>query len=164
MVNLDMYEYNMVVFTMFSGQIMPVMSSYDSESELELSTWIDAFFDFFFIDSRKSFTSTLGGTMSSERKAISNYYVSGRERIKDQGRGTSKMMCTKTNDKLWQLSKTNIWTSLKGIICWPKCFYPLPLDLLPPIYTIEPHLYCILIAGENPHQFMLQNIDNVKDF
>ena len=71
MVNLDMYEYNMVVFTMFSGQIMPVMSSYDSESELELSTWIDAFFDFFFIDSRKSFTSTLGGTMSSERKAIS---------------------------------------------------------------------------------------------
>ena len=38
MVNLDMYEYNMVVFTMFSGQIMPVMSSYDSESELELST------------------------------------------------------------------------------------------------------------------------------
>lgn len=82
MVNLDMYEYNMVVFTMFSGQIMPVMSSYDSESELELSTWIDAFFDFFFIDSRKSFTSTLGGTMSSEGKAISNYYVSGRERIK----------------------------------------------------------------------------------
>ena len=81
MVNLDMYEYNMVVFTMFSGQIMPVMSSYDSESELELSTWIDAFFDFFFIDSRKSFTSTLGGTMSSEGKAISNYYVSGRERI-----------------------------------------------------------------------------------
>ena len=38
MVNLDMYEYNMVVFTTFSGQIMPVMSSYDSESELELST------------------------------------------------------------------------------------------------------------------------------
>ena len=162
MVNLDMYEYNMVVFTMFSGQIMPVMSSYYSESELELSTWIDAFFDFFFIDSRKSFTSTLGGTMSSEGKAISKLLCQWEG--KDQGRGTSKIKCTKTNDKLWQLSKTKIWTSLKGIICWPKCFYLLPLDLLPPIYTIKPHLYCILIAGENPHQFMLQNIDNVKDF
>ena len=53
---------------------------------------------------------------------------------------------------------------LKGISCWPKCFDPLPTDLLLPIYTIKPHLYCILIAGENPHQFMLQNIDNVKDF
>ena len=38
MVDLDMYEYNMVAFTMFLGQIMPIMSSYDSESELELST------------------------------------------------------------------------------------------------------------------------------
>lgn len=43
-------------------------------------------------------------------------------------------------------------------------FYPLPLDLYSPIYKIKPHLYCILIAGENPHQFMSQNIDNVKDF
>ena len=164
MVNSVMYEYryNMVVFTMFFGQIMPIMSSYDSESELELSTWIDAFFDFFFIDSRKSFTNTLGGTMSSEGKAISKLLCQWEG--KDQGRGTSKMMRTKTNVKLWQLSKTKIWTSLKGIICWPKCFYPLPLDLLSPIYKIKPHLYCILIAGENPHQFMLQNIDNVKDF
>lgn len=38
MITLDMSEYNMVVFTMLFGQIMPVMSSYDSESELELST------------------------------------------------------------------------------------------------------------------------------
>ena len=53
---------------------------------------------------------------------------------------------------------------LNGIICWPTCFDPLPLDLFSPIYKIKPHLYCILIAGENPHQFMLQNIDNVKDF
>lgn len=36
----------------------------DSESELELSISIDDFLDFFFIDSRKSFTKTLGGTMS----------------------------------------------------------------------------------------------------
>lgn len=85
MVDLDMYEYNMVAFTMFLGQIMPIMSSYDSESELELSTWIDAFFDFFFIDSRKSFTNTLGGTMSSERKAISE--LLHRLEGKDQGCG-----------------------------------------------------------------------------
>jgi len=40
----------------------------DSESELELSISIDDFLDFFFIDSRKSFTKTLGGTMSEEDK------------------------------------------------------------------------------------------------
>ena len=89
MVNSVMYEYryNMVVFTMFFGQIMPIMSSYDSESELELSTWIDAFFDFFFIDSMKSFTNTLGGTMSIEGKAISKLLCQWEG--KDQGRGTS---------------------------------------------------------------------------
>ena len=39
---------------------------------------------------------------------------------------------------------------------------PTTRPLAPHLY--KPHLYCILIAGENPHQFMLQNIDNVKDF
>lgn len=41
-----------------------------SESELELSISIEDFLDFFFIDSKKSLTRTLGGTMSEEKKQL----------------------------------------------------------------------------------------------
>lgn len=38
----------------------------DSEPEFELSTSMEDFLDFFFMDAKKSLTSTLGGTISEE--------------------------------------------------------------------------------------------------
>ena len=47
---------------------MVTISYSDSESVLELSTSMDEFLDFFFMDSKKSFTKTFGGTMSMRKK------------------------------------------------------------------------------------------------
>ena len=152
MINPDMYEYNMVVFTMFFGQIMPVMSSYDSESELELSTWIDAFFDFFFIDSRKSFTNTLGGTMSSERKAISEllHQLEGKDQGFDDKEGwlwdlthpswtkgyTSKIMHTENSDVT--AFKNKNMDLLKAYLVGQNVLIPYPSTSFPPFIKLIP--------------------------
>lgn len=152
MINPDMYEYNMVVFTMFFGQIMPVMSSYDSESELELSTWIDAFFDFFFIDSRKSFTNTLGGTMSSKRKAISEllHQLEGKDQGFDDKEGwlwdlthpswtkgyTSKIMHTENSDVT--AFKNKNMDLLKAYLVGQNVLIPYPSTSFPPFIKLIP--------------------------
>ena len=53
-------------------EFLKITAYSDSASELELPTSIAEFFDFFFIVSIKSFTKTLGGTISdkSEFKLI----------------------------------------------------------------------------------------------
>lgn len=48
-------------------EFLKIKAYSDSASELELPTSIAEFFDFFFIVSIKSFTKTLGGTISDKK-------------------------------------------------------------------------------------------------
>ena len=62
-------------FSLFEVMLASTKFYPDSESELEVWTSMEDFLDFFFKDSMKSLTRTLGGTMSEENKSLSLYFV-----------------------------------------------------------------------------------------